>query len=344
MSKIAIIGQGNMGRTHAQSWTQIGREDDIRYILTRRERLWLEPAPRAQAVGSLDEILDDPEVDIVSICTPTPSHVDLAIRSLRAGKNVLLEKPIALTLPHAKAIAQAAKDAGTTLMIAHVVRFFAGYRELRDIWRAGRIGSLVSVRATRMCETPTGVDWLADEAQSGGVVVDFAIHDYDQVNLFLGTPMAVTAIRTSPDGPIETTIEYRNGGIGQVLSYMGLPAGTPFTSTIEVVGSSGWASYRFTAGDDENHPEGLRTIGSRGESDVSIVDSGGRTSYHVAAGQPYARQAEYFLSRVESGHPPDECPTEAAIAALSVSLAARESLKRGCRIILHEDHGIVAPA
>ena len=328
MSKIAIIGQGNMGRTHAQSWAQLGREDDIRYILTRRERLWLEPAPNARMVSSLDEILDDPEVDIVSICTPTPSHSDLAIRSLRAGKNVLLEKPIALTLSDAKAIAEAANEAGSTLMIAHVVRFFAGYQEIREIWRGGRLGPVVSVRATRVCEVPTGVDWLADEAQSGGVVVDFAIHDFDQVNLFLGTPTAVTAVRTSPDGPIETTIEYRDGGIGQVLSYMGLAQGTPFTSTIELVGLKGWASYRFTAGD---------------ESTVSIVDASGRTSYDLAIDQPYAQQAEYFLSSVEHGLPPDECPTEAAIAALSVSLAARESLSSGRRIVLQENQSVDAP-
>ena len=194
----------------------------------------------------LDVVLTDPHVDIVSVCTPTPTHPDIAIRALRAGKNVLLEKPIALTVEQALAIAEAAEASGAVLMVAHVVRFFAGYRALKREADAGRFGRILSVRARRISAPGEQAPWMRDESQSGGILVDFGIHDFDQVNLYLGTPVAVTAVRAGASGPIETTVEYADGGIGQVLTHLSMPAGTPFTTSIELIGTGGLADYHFS--------------------------------------------------------------------------------------------------
>ena len=233
--------------SHArQAWSNLGYGDQIKYVCTPRPGQPLEHAPRAEFVTDLAVVLADRDVDIISVCTPTPTHADIAIQALRAGKNVLLEKPIALTVDDGLAIQAAAVESGRILMIAQVVRFFEGYRLLREDAQAGALGSILSARARRIMNKPNWAPWMDDESQSGGVVVDVSIHDFDQMNLFLGEPVAVTCRSQARLGPFETTIEYRDGGIGQVLSFANMPQGVPFTSSIELLGSKGFAEYQFS--------------------------------------------------------------------------------------------------
>ncbi|MGO4690656.1 Gfo/Idh/MocA family protein [Glaciibacter sp. 2TAF33] len=292
---IAIIGQGTMGRAHALAWSELGLGDTIKYICTPRPGPALAGAPAARFVTDLDTVLHDDEVEIVSVCTPTPSHPAIAIQALRAGRSVLLEKPIALTRSEALSIAEVAAECQGTFMVAHVVRFFEGYRMLREKAEAGGFGDVQSVLASRET-TPPRVPWFLDESVSGGPLVDFAIHDFDQLNLFLGTPHAVTAVRGDQPGEIVTTVAYAGGGVGRVVTRTELPPGSPFSSSIRIDGSSGDGSFTHHASD---------------------------------ADSPYTRQAEYFLDCVTRRIPPDFCPTDAALLALEVSLAARDSLRTG---------------
>lgn len=297
MPKIAIIGQGRMGQTHAEAWAELGLGNDIRYVCTPRPRPPLHGAPSAKFVTHLDEVLADDDVDILSVCTPTPTHRSIAIRALAAGKNVLLEKPIALTIDDAHAIAAAAADSSGVLMVAHVVRFFAGYQHLREIVSSGRVGRPRAVAASRLSALARGPSWLDDESLSGGMLVDYAIHDFDQLNLMLGVPTAVTARPTGSDGCVETLVEYVGGGVGRVEACSRMPPGSGFESSLQVEGPLGSEAFRFLAETSDD--------------------------------KPYRRQAAYFLHCVENGVSPEVCPPEAAILALRVSLAARDSLTSG---------------
>lgn len=296
MHGIAIVGGGNMGRTHARAWSGLGFGGLIRAICTPHPGDPFPDAPGARFVTDLDDVLSDPDVDILSVCTPTPSHPDIAIRALGAGKSVLLEKPIALTVHEAEAIATAADESTGILMVAHVVRFSDGYQRVRTEADSGRLGVVQRVRASRLSAAPTWASWLADESRSGGMLVDFAIHDFDQLNLFLGRPVSVTTVETGSPGRFETTVGYAGGGLGRVVTCADLPSGSVFSSSLEVTGDTGGSTTRYP---DATHDD------------------------------PYARQAAYFLRCVESGIEPDYCPTESAILALRVSLAARESLHSG---------------
>ncbi len=322
MTGIAIIGQGYMGRTHADAWTRLGYGDELLYVVAPGKRESDDLAPGATFTTHLDEALFDPTVDRVSVCTPTPTHASITIRALRAGKHVLLEKPIALTVDDARAIAVEAAASDRVLMVAQVVRFFAGYEALLAVRHSGRLGTVTSVRATRVLARPLWAPWWPDETQSGGVPVDFAVHDFDQANLFLGRPVAVTATRTAHEAPLETTIEYAGGGIAQVLSYPYLPQGSAFSSSLEVVGDAGHASYRMVAGAPTES-------GSSGESRLTVATSDGVDVTDVADNDPYAREIEYFNRCIVEGSVPTRSPTASAVAALEVSLAVRTSLERG---------------
>ncbi|MFF1635538.1 Gfo/Idh/MocA family protein [Leifsonia sp. NPDC058248] len=311
---VAIVGTGRMAAAHAAAWSRLGVPVGV--VVSPRTRPALDDAPDARWARSLDDALSDPSVTIVSVCTPTPSHAELAIRSLAAGRNVLLEKPIALTVPDALAVAAAAEQAPGILMVAQVVRFFDGYAALAGRVADGSVGRVRTVRASRLSAAPRWASWLDDEEQSGGMVVDFAIHDFDQANLLLGAPVAVRSIRVlgvGVDGsvagagagagaafgtPVETTVEYAGGGIAQVLSVADLADGFAFRSALEVIGTTG--------------------------TDAVVADDG----------DPFVAQARYFLDCIEAGVDPERCPTSAAVDALRVALAARDSLRSGERVVL----------
>lgn len=310
--RIAIVGAGRMAQAHAGAWSRAGLGDAISHVVSPRTRPQLEAAPHARWVTRLDDVLADEAVDILSVCTPTPSHAEIAIEALRHGRNVLLEKPIALTVADAEAVAEAARRSAGVLMVAHVVRFMRRYAELAERVADGSVGRPRSVRAARLSSGPPSGSWFDDERSSGGILVDFAIHDFDQANLLLGTPVAVRSVRAGGSGgestggfgaPVATTVEYAGGGVAQVLSVADLPADSAFHSGLEIVGTTGTDA-------------------------IDSVDSGDPPD------DPFLTQARYFLECVESRAEPRRCPTEGAIAALRVALAARTSLASDARVPL----------
>jgi predicted dehydrogenase len=320
MTGIAIIGRGAMALAHARAWSELALGDDILYVNTLTDGPPLPFAPRARFEPDLAVVLRDPAVEIVSVCTPTPTHAAIAVAALRAGKSVLLEKPIALTIAEALAIRDEAARSPGVLMVAHVVRFFDGYRAIRDAFEHGTLGTALAVSAGRFSPAPRPSTWWHDESKSGGMVVDFSIHDFDQLNLFLGRPLSVTARRARNDGPVEATVDYADGGVGRVTGFMGMPAEFGFASSLELVGSAGLAGHRFSGVQDT-----LRMQTAAGTSDLAIP-----------VHNPYRDQAHYFLECVRAGTAPDFCAVDDAVLALAVALAAKRSLDSGAPVRVSE--------
>ena len=327
MSSIAIIGQGYMGNAHASAWASAGLAKDIKYICTPRPKEGsVAAAVNAKYISDLDTVLKDSEIKYVSVCTPTPSHKEIALALLSAGKHVLLEKPIALNVKDAEEIYEASKKSSGSLMIAQVVRFFLGYQELHKVSESGELGTVLSVHARRFSPKPTWATWLGEESQSGGMLVDFSIHDFDQLNWYLGEPVEVFTVQSSPTGPAEVTIKYKNGGVGQVQSFMNASSGVPFTSTIDLLGTQGMAHYEFSA---VSATQESSAGNNAGVNSWHVFSSKGNTVNQIATDDPYGRQIKYFYDQASTGGKYDQTPTPSAIWALKVSLAAKQSLKEG---------------
>jgi predicted dehydrogenase len=155
----------------------------------------------ARAVTDLDELLGA-DVDVVVIGTPTPSHPELVIRAAAAGKHVLCEKPMALTLKECQAMIDACKTAGVQLAIGHTIRFFGTFRSVRRLVTEGVIGTPVSGSFDRTGATkPRRVDddprwsghWREDARNSGGSVLEGFIHELDCTRCVFGTVAGVSA-------------------------------------------------------------------------------------------------------------------------------------------------------
>lgn len=222
---VGVIGMGFMGATHIKAY-QAAAADGFACALVavsdpNPQRLTGAPAGGGNIGPAIsdrlfdpavvrgyeraDDLLADAAVSLVSICTPTDTHVDLAIAALKAGKHVLLEKPVALAPTDVARLAAAAHDAKTLCMPAMCMRFWPGWTFLREAHRDGRFGSLRALSMHRLGSGPTwSKDFYKDVSRSGGALVDQHIHDTDFVVHLLGAPAAVR----SSGGPMHLQTIY----------------------------------------------------------------------------------------------------------------------------------------
>ncbi len=148
MIGVAILGGGFMGQTHAGAWAALEGRARVVAVSSRTQERAARVAAicAAEAIDDLYAPLERSDVDVVDICLPTPLHREAAERAFAAGKHVLLEKPIALTLEDAEAIVAAAERAGRLLVVGLVLRFWPEYVELRRIAAVGRARAARSPR------------------------------------------------------------------------------------------------------------------------------------------------------------------------------------------------------
>jgi predicted dehydrogenase len=166
---------------------------------------------------AVDELLAQPGVNLVSICTHTDTHVELAIKALAAGKQVLVEKPVAGSSAEVQRLAEFAKRAGRLCMPAMCMRFWPGWDWLRDCVVDQRFGRVRSATFQRLGSIPPwGGGFYADLSRSGGAMLDLHIHDADFIHWCFGPPKAVvtrgslmhlTTVYTYKDGPGHVTAE-----------------------------------------------------------------------------------------------------------------------------------------
>jgi predicted dehydrogenase len=151
---------------------------------------------------TLEVLLADPEVDLIDICLPTDLHQPTALAALAAGKHVLVEKPIALTVEDADEMIAAAEQANRLLMVAQVLRYFPEFAFIRQCRDRGEYGDILGAHFKRIITLPTwsAGDWFANASRTGGAVVDLHIHDSDFVQHLLGMPDEVSALGVTGPG------------------------------------------------------------------------------------------------------------------------------------------------
>ncbi|MCA9154307.1 MAG: Gfo/Idh/MocA family oxidoreductase [Planctomycetales bacterium] len=141
-----------------------------------------------------DEMLADPVVDLVDLCLPPDMHADAAIAALRAGKHVLVEKPMALSVDDCERMVSAAEQAGRQVLVAHVLPFFPEYAHARHVIASGQYGKLLGGTFKRVISDPLWLKDFYDPARVGGPLVDLHVHDAHLIRLLFGMPTAVNSV------------------------------------------------------------------------------------------------------------------------------------------------------
>ena len=337
--RIGLCGLGMMGQAHLGNALKSDELEVAALCDSDPTRLSLEEAVGGnlalqQAEGSLDgvpryadfaEMLAQTELDAVALALPTDVHAEFAVQALQAGLHTFSEKPMALTVDGAEQMCQAARDAGRTLFIGHVVRFFPAYQAIHAMIRSGEHGAVVAAEFGRACGLPGwgGDSWFADPARSGGMPVDLHIHDVDFVRYALGEPSQVEAFRTRREASgvdvIRTQYEY---GTEAVIGSYGawLHRGAGFAA---------WASVIFERASVHWHTD-------RGDRLDLIVDGAGPQTTPLPEVDGYEAELREFVRGVESGQPSEICTPESAMASLALVYKEMEAAEAGARLRLEE--------
>ena len=228
---VGLIGLGAIGRLHFDCWLK-SPHAHVAAIASRDPRkragewggqefnLGDQASEKVDLSGiatyeTAEQLFADPNVQIVDICTPTPQHAPLAIAALRAGKHVVLEKPMALTSRECEELEQAVRESGRQLMVGHCLRFWPHYVKAHEILQSGEYGRPLYARLERSGGLPrwSAGGWLTNTAQSGGVL-DMHIHDIDVALWWFGRPAKVRTSGLSQDNLpliIDSQWEYEGG-------------------------------------------------------------------------------------------------------------------------------------
>jgi len=327
---IGLIGLGFMGATHLKAWLQVpgarlaalcnpsgrhlnGDFTEVSGNLGTDPPLILDMS-QVSGYRSFEEMLADPAVTVVDICTPTDTHRDLALAALKAGKHVLCEKPMARTSEQAREMAAAARQAGRVLMPAMCLRFWPEWAWLKQAVASGRYGKVLSARFTRVAEPPAwGQGFFFDGARSGGALLDLHIHDTDFVRYLFGHPTSVDSVgHTKISGLIDhvvTRYHVAGGAIVHAEGSWAMAPGFGFRMAYLVNFEHATADYDLARGDDA-----LQVSASSFKETIKCDTPGG----HLA-------EMLHFVEAVQSGSGPTVVTAEDGVAALEVCEAEAAS-------------------
>lgn len=329
--KWGLIGASNIAAEHMIAAIRGVGGDIVSVLSTDQDRATAYANAHGIPRGytNLETLLANDGVEAVYISTTNEKHFAQAMAAIKAGKHVLCEKPLAMSVSNAVTMVKAAQDAGLVFATNHHLRNAGSHLAIRNVIRSGRIGDVLSVRVFHAVHLPPHLQgWRIDNPTAGGgVIADIVVHDADTVRFHLGEdPVDVVAI----DGA---------SGLGQgvedsVMSVWTMPSGAmvqthesfthPHTTTgFEVHGTTGSVIGR-----------GVMT--QRPLGDVILKTSAGEEAILFPTHNLYARAMNFFIKAVQDGGHPAADGVD-GVKSLAVAMAVTEAAKTGRRVTV--DYG-----
>jgi len=307
----AVIGCGVWGRNHARVYSEIP-STRLLSVADLNPAVSKEIGKRYRAKWHTDaeSVIKDPEIDLISICTPTVTHYDIALKAIEEGKHILVEKPMTNTIEEAKALIEAAEKNSVILTVGFVERFNPAVQEAIKRVADGEIGEVILAHTRRVSRSPGRIGDV-------GVIKDLAIHDIDIVNhLFKGDPESVYAIA----GRIAHNYEdYANINIrykGDRTAFVETNWLTPRRKrTLTITGTEGIINVEYTT------------------QEISIETHQQVTQPILPYQEPLYLELKNFVDSVINGTPP-QVTGEDGLRALIICEAALTSAKTGRRVEL----------
>jgi UDP-N-acetylglucosamine 3-dehydrogenase len=177
--KVAVIGLGNMGKHHARNYFEIS-EAELVAVCDVQESVAQQYAEQfaCKAYTSIETMLQEEDMDALSITAPTVFHYDIAKICLQYNVSLLIEKPICESVEKAEEIISIAKQKNLTLMVGHIERFNPAVQKLKELIDAGELGKVTSLISRRVGVFPAQI-------KDTNVIIDLAVHDIDIMSSLL---------------------------------------------------------------------------------------------------------------------------------------------------------------
>lgn len=325
MIGVGIIGYGVMGRTHAAAYAAAARAGvDCRLLGVHSRSMRTgggnlaqqsqggELGPDTRIYASAAELLADERIHVVSVCTHTDSHVELALAALAAGKHVIVEKPVALTAEAVRPLAEAAAAAPTLCMPAMCMRFWPGWPWLHEQIRSGVFGAVRGASFERVGAAP---DWAPhfyrQAALTGGPLHELHVHDADFVRWCFGDPAAVFAVGDTS----RFTIGYRFEGEDAPISATGGWMDTP--------------GFQFRMRYRVEFDDAVADFAHDRESPLLLTRGGEARPVPLPSTTGYEAEVLHFLEAVRDGRRDLRVTMDDALAVAGLLDAEERSLASG---------------
>ncbi|MBN1670437.1 MAG: Gfo/Idh/MocA family oxidoreductase [Kiritimatiellae bacterium] len=324
---IAVIGTGYIGVQHIRAVATEPRANLHTICATARSKA------QAEALGAehgavrvtteFQRVLDDATIGLVIICTPNSRHVGQAVAALDAGKHVLCEKPLAVSVPQCRRIVEAVRRSGRTLMVGHGARFSKMHETIKQIVSDGLLGEACFVESDYVHDLGPflalpGHDWWLDSEKEGQLpVIGGACHPLDLMRWIGGEIVAVSAFganRNLPSAPWHDTIianvTFASGAVGKCLTCCG--AKVPYALNFSYYGTKG------TVKNDRIFLDGIPNVADFMQLPVEVRREDHKCGIELA----------HLLDCIESGAEPRINAVDGA-RSVAVCCAVTESLESG---------------
>jgi 1,5-anhydro-D-fructose reductase (1,5-anhydro-D-mannitol-forming) len=319
-----LIGASTIAAQHMIAAIRANGGDAVAVMSATADRAATFARDHAIAHGTsrLDDLLGSDDVDAVYISTTNELHRDQVFAAAAAGKHVLCEKPLALTLDDARAMVERCRARGVVMGTNHHLRNAATHRAMREAIKAGRIGRPLFARVFHAVYLPPNLQgWRIEKPEAGGgVILDITVHDADTLRFVLDDePVAVTAMTS-------------RGGMGREGLEDGVMGALRFASGLVAQFHDAFTTRYATTG-FEVHGEAGSLIGTdcmtqAPKGDIVLRSKDGETRLAIDHENLYARSVRLFQEAV-AGRGSPAASGEDGIKSLSVALSTREAARAG---------------
>lgn len=307
MIKIGLIGAGFMGTTHALCYealmgsaefeiTAVADVDPIKAQTIAKKF-------NAKVYASGEDLLADADVNTIDICLPTYLHTHYALKAMKQGHHVFIEKPVCLNESETIQLLDMQRATGTKVMVGQCIRFWSEYQYLKEINEDGRYGKLISAVFSRLSPRPTWTweEWLHDSEKSGSVALDLHIHDVDYVRYLLGNPDEIKSEVIYSGNNIEHifSLYQYNDAVVSLEGTWNYPATFPFEMSYRVKFEQ--ATMTFSS----KQTPGLLVYPQEGDvfsPDLTLAVEAGseQRSGNITSLGGYLNELRYFLERLST--------------------------------------------
>ena len=334
---VAVVGLGFMGITHIKSYQQIPGARLVAVCDAVRLPVNGVLAGVSGNIGGPDainlgrdiktyrkfeELLADPNVELIDLCVPTPLHAPQAIAALRAGKHVICEKPLARNPAIARKIVKAAKEAKGFFMPAMCMRFWPGWSWLKEVAMKKTYGKILAARFRRVSSPP---GWSRNTyfkgGDSGGALLDLHIHDTDFVQFLFGRPKSV----------FSTGQSRFSGAIDHVVTQYQVADG----ATVYAEGS--WLMTQgFNMGYTVMFERATADFDLARGADALRLDEEGKPSRVVKlkGSDGYGGEMRHIIQAIQTGKAPTVVTAQDGLSAVEICAAEEKSVKTGRLVAL----------
>ena len=333
MLKIGIAGLGFMGQMHYRCWK--GRSDARIVAICDANKNIVEDCKKT--VGNIEgaenaidftginiyhdfaKMLKEEKLDAISLTLPTYLHAKYTTQALKAGVNVLCEKPMGLNVSECDSMIAAAKRSGKALQIGHCVRFWPEYAKVKEIIAGGEYGKVIAATFQRLSATPTWSyeNWLMNEQRSGGVALDLHIHDTDFVQYVFGLPRAVSSFGGKDSsgrlGHLVSQYLYDNDSVITAEGGWALKPGFGFEMSFNIVQEKATIVYDCT------RKPAFKVCPSEGEVFTP----------EVQPGDGYILEIDHFIKSLNGEDLPPITTLQASRDSVRIVEAEKESIRTG---------------